>query len=372
MKTTGLLLVISLCGALFGSCGSNKQQTAEETMIDRIENFSVKVPESSVQVYENSDCRAMTATIDGVECMVAYSAPLHCIDIVSLDSISSYQQIKLEGEGPNGVNQVSGIFYYDNSFILKCATGFCRINRKGEVVSKWWMFDYLDNNSGWGLRFPEQTMVFNLYRHLGFDEVNGLVALPLYKHKKENGQYPTRILILSCNDWKIVDEVDVNYPEQMKQEKWLGCLGEVQALPHGEKLIYNFPASSDIFVYDRKNKTTEVYSIPTQYTESYYRCVDEQDTGLKDGYFMPIRYDRHRNNFWRVQQKKIIGTGVAGKPFSVTRLSADFDVINEYDTPERKEISSFSILFLSDKVLFPYLGGEYIGLDNIVFYGIKL
>lgn len=87
---------------------------------------------------------------------------------------------------------------------------------------------------------------------------------------------------------------------------------------------------------------------------------------------MPIRYDRHRNNFWRVQQKKIIGTGVAGKPFSVTRLSADFDVINEYDTPERKEISSFSILFLSDKVLFPYLGGEYIGLDNIAFYGIKL
>ena len=41
MKTTGLLLVISLCGALFGSCGGNKQKTTEETMTDRIENFSI-------------------------------------------------------------------------------------------------------------------------------------------------------------------------------------------------------------------------------------------------------------------------------------------------------------------------------------------
>ena len=372
MKAINLFIAVSLCGTLFGSCGSNKQQTAEETMTDRIENFSVKVPENSIQIYENSDCRAIAATIDGRECMVAYSAPLHSIDIIALDSLSLFKQIKLEGEGPNGVNQVSGIFYYDDSFILKCATGFCRISREGKVVSKWGMFDYLDKNKGYGLRFPEQTMVFNLYRHLGFDEVNGLVALPLYKYEKENDQYPTRILVLSCKDWQIVDEVNIDYPKQMKQEKWLGCLGEVQALPHGDKLIYNFPASSDIFVYDRKNKTTEVHSIPTQFAENYYRCVDERDAGLKYGYFMPVRYDRHRNNFWRVQQRKIIGTGIAGKPFSITRLSADFDIINEYDTPERKDISSFSVLFMSDKVLFPYIGGELVDTDNITFYGIAL
>ena len=363
------LLVISLCGTLFVSCGGNKLKVVENAISDRIENFSVKVPESSIQIYE-SFSRPLAAVIDGVECMVAYSHSLHCIDIISLDSISFFKQIKLDGEGPNAVNEVSGIFYYENSFVLKCSTGFCRINMEGEVISKWWIFDDYDEHKGYGLRYPEKTIIYNLYSNLGFDEVNGLVALPFYKYDKENGQYPTRVLILSCKDWRIVDEIEINYPERMKQEKWLGCLGEVQAIPHGDKLIYNFPASSDIFVFDRNNRTTEVLSVSSKYTDDYFRCKDEQDDGLLGGLFMPIRYDRFRNNFWRVQQNQVIGTGIAGKPSTIIRLSEDLEYIYEYEIPEGKDISSFSTLFLPDKVLFPYMGGEYIGMDNVAFYGI--
>ena len=71
-------------------------------------------------------------------------------------------------------------------------------------------------------------------------------------------------------------------------------------------------------------------------------------------------------------QNKIIGTGIAGKPSTIIRLSEHLEYINEYEIPVGKDISSFSTLFLPNKVLFPYLGGEYIGLDNIAFYGIKL
>ena len=39
---------------------------------------------------------------------------------------------------------------------------------------------------------------------------------------------------------------------------------------------------------------------------------------------------------------------------------------------ERNNNRLIKSLFLPNKVLFPYLGGEYIGLDNIAFYGIKL
>lgn len=48
---------------------------------------------------------------------------------------------------------------------------------------------------------------------------------------------------------------------------------------------------------------------------------------------MPIRYDRFRNNFWRVQQNKIIGTGIAGKPSTIIRLSEHLEYINEYVIP---------------------------------------
>ena len=71
----------------------------------------------------------------------------------------------------------------------------------------------------------------------------------------------------------------------------------------------------------------------SKYTDDYYRCKDEQDDGLLGGLFMPIRYDRFRNNFWRVQQNKIIGTGIAGKPSTIIRLSEHLEYINEYVIP---------------------------------------
>lgn len=366
---------ICICASMFCACGGGqKQDTAKkegDKDLERVENVSVDVTEDCIQVYENSWCRATTTQINGTDYMVAYSDPLHCIDLIALDGTPDFQQIKLEKDGPNGATGITGIFHYDSTFVLRTGVGFCRVNRQGEVVSKWNLNDYLDKNKGFGQRFPEQTVSFNLYKYLGFDAQEGLVVLPVYQYEKVDGQYPARILVLSCKDWQLVDEIDLVYPEKLKQEKWLGCLGEVQALPHGDKVIYNFPASSDIFVCDRKTKTTRVHSVATRYMKSYYRCQDEQDQGLTGGYFMPVRYDRHHDSFWRVQQRKT-ERGLAGKPFSVTRLTSGLELVGEYDMPENKDISSFNVLFTDDKVLFPYMGGEYIGENNIAFYGLKL
>lgn len=376
MGTLRKIFNICICTSIIYACsGGQKQTTVEKENnkdLERMENISINVTEDCIQVYDNSWCRATTTQIDGVDYMVAYSEPLHCIDLIALNDYSDFQQIKLEKEGPNGVTGITGIFYYDNNFILQTGIGFYRINKEGEVVSKWSLNEYLGKNKGFGLRFPEQTMVFNFFKTLGFDVQEGLVTQTIYQYEKVDGQYPTRILVLSCKDWEIVEEIDLIYPEKLKKEKWLGCLGEVQALPHSEKVIYNFPASSDIFVYDRKTKTTLVHSIPSQYTESYIRCEDEQDQGLGSGYYLPIRYDYRHNSFWRAQQRKTERGGIAGKSFSITQLDSDFKLVGEYDMPKKKNISPFSILFTNDKVLFPYMGGDYIGENNIAFYGLKL
>lgn len=124
--------------------------------LERIENYSVNVTEDCIQVYENSNCRATTSRIDGTDYMVTYSAPLHSIDLIALNGIPSFRQIKLETEGPDGVNEVSGIFYYDHTFVLRTAGGFCRVDQEGKVVSKWNINDYFDKYKGFGIRFPEQ------------------------------------------------------------------------------------------------------------------------------------------------------------------------------------------------------------------------
>lgn len=372
MKIFNIVLILVICISVFSACKKQNSKDKSNKNFERIENFSIDVPEDCIQIYENSDCRATTMNINNRDYMIAYSMSLHSIDLIALDGIPSFRQIKLEKEGPNGINGVSGIFYYDKTFVLRTATGFCRVDREGKVVSKWDLNNYLSKNKGFGLRFPEQMVIFNLFKILGFDEKEGIVAQPIYQNEKINGQYQARILVLSCKDWQVLEEIDVSYPEKLKREKWLGCLGQMQVLPHGDKVIYNFPASSDIYVYNRKTKITQVHSIPVQYGETYYRCKDEQDQGLMSGYFLPVRYDCRHNFFWRVQQRKTEGGGIAGKSFSVTQMTLDFEFIDEIDIPEKKNISSFTMLFMYDKVLFPYLGGEYVGVNNISFYGLKL
>ncbi len=365
------LFYICILESILCACGGEKKYK-DNNVLERIENFSVDVTEDCIQIYENSYCRPTTAQIEGTDYMIAYSMPLHSIDLIALNGKSSFKQIKLERQGPDAVNDIRGLFYYDHSFVLNCSEGFCRVNEEGKIISKWSLHEFLEKYPQFSTRFPEKIIIYNLFQFWGFNEKEGLIALPLYKYEKINKQYPTRIILVSCHDWEVVEDVEISYPTQLKQEEWLGCLGEVQALPCKDKIIYNFPASSEIYIYDRIRRTTTVHSIDTKYTEKYYRCENEGDDGLSTGYFLPIRYDYRHNNYWRIQQKPQIHSGRSSKSCSVTRFSTNFEIMGEYDIPSQKGISSFSILFTEDKVLLPYLEGEYIGENNIAFYGLKL
>ena len=87
-----------------------------------------------------------------------------------------------------------------------------------------------------------------------YDERNGRMTFSIYKQKKEDGEYPKKILVVDCKNCEVVDVVDVRCSERMKREAQLGILGSVNSLPHGDSVIYNFPASAEVFVYNRKDK----------------------------------------------------------------------------------------------------------------------
>ena len=181
MKARKVMLGVWICGSIFCACGGQKQTATKgnNQELERIENFSVDVTEDYAQIYENSSCRAVSAKIDGADCMLAYSDKLHCIDVIDLTNKRPLKQIQLVKEGPHGVVGVEGIFFYDNTFVLKSSVYLYRVNWDGHVVSKWNFNDYI---SGFGLRFPDQHAIFNLYTYLGFDAEEGLVALPVYKN----------------------------------------------------------------------------------------------------------------------------------------------------------------------------------------------
>ena len=78
MKKRHLISAAILAG-IMAACGQKQATTRQESNkdLERMENVSIHVTEDCIQVYENSNCRTTTATIDEVDYMVGYSDPLY-------------------------------------------------------------------------------------------------------------------------------------------------------------------------------------------------------------------------------------------------------------------------------------------------------
>lgn len=341
-----------------------------------VETYTFDVTEEYLQSYYNSNCHPTTAKIGENNCMIAYNNLLHAIDLLDLDNRKPLKQIKLMTEGPDGVTGIAGIFYYKGMFVLQTSIGYCRVNMDGKVVSQWSKNEFLATQEGFTTMTPDLTMFFSIYSFMGFYAEQGLIAFPIYKMEKENGEYPKRIIVVSCEDWSVIENIDISYPEQMKKEEKLALLGSINVLPHGNEVIYNYPASSEVYVYKRTDKSTQSYTIPSQFTEPYYRIENPgnpMDGGLANGFYFPLRYDACRKVFWRIQQKPVnkeIKQGIAGKSFSITRIATNFKQHDEYLIPENQKIYP-NLLFTDKMVLLPYTGGDKIGENNICFYGLE-
>ena len=361
-------------GLLLTNCGSSSSHpNTMKAEVPTMDFHSVKLPMEYASEALGGFCHPTSTQIDGTDYMLMYNDLIHAVEIIDLTHMQPFRQIKLKEEGSGRIGDVRGVFHHQGNFILRTSFGFYRIDGEGNLLAKWSGDEYLkaDNSlKGFSIMIPELTMYFNLYNFTGYDERNGRMTFSIYKQEKEDGEYPKKILVVDCKSCEVVDVVHVACPERMRREAQLGILGSVNSLPHGDKVIYNFPASAEVFVYSRKDKTTQCYTLGSDFTEPYYQCHGEGDVGLFSGYYFPLRYDALHHCFWRVQQKPISkGQGIAEKSFSVVRISPDFQVTGEYLISDDMGLLPY-LLFTERQLMLnrPYRLNN--GENILCFYGI--
>ena len=368
------ILFIAFC---FIACneGTSRRSKVKAEMPE-LEFHSFKLPIDYTSQVLDGFCHPTSTRIGEKDCMLIYNNLMHTIEVISLTEQKALKQIKLRMEGDNRIGEVRGVFLHGKHFILRTSFGIHRIDDEGNILSTWSGDVFLKANDeleGFSIMIPELMTYFNLYNFAGYDEQNGLITFSIYKWKKENGEYPKKILVLDCNTCEVVDVIDVFCSERMKQEPRLGILGSVNSIPHGNRGIYNFPASADVYVYARMEKTTQRYSPESDFAEPYYRCKERDDEeGLHTGHYFPLCYDALHNCFWRVQQRpQAERQGIAGKAFSIVRLSSDFQVTDEHIIPTDKEILPYP-LFTEDGLILNRPYRQENEEKVICFYGIKL
>ena len=374
MKFRTTVILIGLYAFLLTVCGdSSSSRRKVKAEVPTMDFHSIKLPMEYTSEALGGFCHPTSTQIDGMDCMLMYNALIHAVEIIDLTHMKPFRQIKLKEEGRERIGDVRGVFYHQGNFILCASFGFYRIDGEGNLLAKWAGDEYLRANhslKGFSIMIPELTMYFNLYNFTGYDERNDRMTLSIYKQEKEDGEYPKKILVVDCKSCEVVDVVNVACPERMKREAQLGILGSVNSLPYGDSVIYNFPASAEVFVYNRKDRTTHCYTLGSDFTEPYYQCQGAGDEGLASGYYFPLRYDVLRHCFWRVQQKPMAkGQGIAGKAFSIVRISPDFQVTDEYLIPKDKGLLPY-LLFTEKQLMLnrPYDSDD--GESVLCFYGV--
>ena len=374
MKFRTTVILIGLYAFLLTVCGdSSSSRRKVKAEVPTMDFHSIKLPMEYTSEALGGFCHPTSTQIDGMDCMLMYNALIHAVEIIDLTHMKPFRQIKLKEEGRERIGDVRGVFYHQGNFILCASFGFYRIDGEGNLLAKWAGDEYLKANhslKGFSIMIPELTMYFNLYNFTGYDERNDRMTLSIYKQEKEDGEYPKKILVVDCKSCEVVDVVNVACPERMKREAQLGILGSVNSLPYGDSVIYNFPASAEVFVYNRKDRTTQCYTLGSDFTEPYYQCQGAGDEGLASGYYFPLRYDVLRHCFWRVQQKPMAkGQGIAGKAFSIVRISPDFQVTDEYLIPKDKGLLPY-LLFTEKQLMLnrPYDSDD--GESVLCFYGV--
>lgn len=374
MKFRTTVILIGLYAFLLTACGdSSSSRRKVKAEVPTMDFHSIKLPMEYTSEALGGFCHPTSTQIDGMDCMLMYNALIHAVEIIDLTHMKPFRQIKLKEEGRERIGDVRGVFYHQGNFILRTSFGFYRIDGEGNLLAKWAGDEYLKANhslKGFSIMIPELAMYFNLYNFTSYDERNDRMTLSIYKQEKEDGEYPKKILVVDCKSCEVVDVVNVACPERMKREAQLGILGSVNSLPYGDSVIYNFPASAEVFVYNRKDRTTQCYTLGSDFTEPYYQCQGAGDEGLASGYYFPLRYDVLRHCFWRVQQKPMAkGQGIAGKAFSIVRISPDFQVTDEYLIPKDKGLLPY-LLFTEKQLMLnrPYDSDD--GESVLCFYGV--
>ncbi|AKP52929.1 DUF4221 family protein [Cyclobacterium amurskyense] len=119
--------------------------------------------------------------------LLAYNATRHSFDLFSLDKQSTLSQIPLEREGPDGIDKVDGLDYYNEDSIFLYSRGKLYISTIEGKISKVHSLYELFNFDGGG----EPSI--NFYFKLRYNPVSKSVAFFIVYHntdQKSKGNLP--------------------------------------------------------------------------------------------------------------------------------------------------------------------------------------
>ena len=288
-----IFLCLSIC--LFSCSGKMINEIGELSIYDSISipiDFPILSQYTKLKPYCNGDSVYITG----------YNHYEHSIDFINLAD-GEHFIIPLQHEGANGVLPVQDYCFAADKIVCKDESGILTLDMDGNVIDRLPVKELVAP--------PEEYSVRPLGASLGnflyMNNWGSKIFIPLSPTPKGEKVHIGKIYDISQRSLEFLPPY---YPtEIVGYTQYLGSLSVPDINMYGtDKIVYNYPFSSLVYLYDTKTATTEILDIQTKTIENNIdfekwkglNVVDKVKQELYMSRFGKVYYSLSTGKYYRI------------------------------------------------------------------------
>lgn len=305
----GFLMFLFLSLTVFSCRNKNVDENALNNYHISIDTLVIDITSKELPYYYTIDF--YQGSITNEQKLIGYNHFKHSFDIFDLSSKEVSKNILLEYKGPNGVlpNSKFNILNKDSIVLLNNNKYYAIVNSKGKVIFKRdisAIFEKSDYLLSKGLTVSEPS---NNIALIGINPVHHIIPKKFDFLDKEFYNIPFLSITDPINDTFTL--LNVDYPQEASSQNLFGFLLRPYILINGNEVIYNFPFSSKVFVYNIIAETVRTFNIKSDYTKNISNELKMEMSNSSDVrilgehfrntlHFHKIVFDPYKKLFYRV------------------------------------------------------------------------
>lgn len=341
------------------SCNTPKDrnETIISSSLIKIDTLSVNINENYMQNYTSLRNRIYNDEL------YAYNIHQHTIDIFNFATQNFTSQIKLQREGADGIPNINSFIVTNEFIIAQNESNYTIIDHNGHIVKKI-SKETLTNNlndKDYLLDAPNNISISN-FDDMTYDSNEKKLIVPISTLDPFKLKDKYCLASIDINTEKI-SLFPITYPNNLSNE-YYGKLSRPNSLIVKNRIIYNFSYSSNIYSFDKNNKTISLYNIASDFTKNTSEQLDKNanikkqlDHYFHSLFFYGVQYDHYRNIFYRIHTNKSNDASVFNnKETYLTIISANLEKISEIKLPT----NLYPIFNITEKgLIFQFMAGLY-------------
>lgn len=380
---TSVIFLITTIFFLAACRSGSKKENVFGNSIDLLQNVGVEevmIPASNVLNLKSYYISSVYQH-DSITLLYGYNYKTHALDCFDLKTLKTLQ-IGLSQEGQSAiVKPIADLFVCspDSIWIFDATQRLLLLNSQGEVTKIVNLLDSLNEH--------EHILVDRNYAiatdRFYYDSENGSILFGIVDTSGAFAEFRVREISLlnveNATDYVLQPSVVVGdvynggYANMNKPNIYFS----------GNKIIYNYPVESHVYIIDRKNKAYRVIEADSHFSENVAsKCSSKTDYtewerhGIENPHFYEVMYLSKIDKYVRLHtieyeydSKKSMEEMICGKELCMTIFNGDFSILGEVKLAKHRYSYFTGWCAMNDGVILyvdnPLADGDII--ENLVF-----